>query len=266
MTIYIFDVDGVITNPVLKKVEEKQILEIIAEKIKTDLVAFNTGRSISWMIERILTPLDNFLSDQTALENLFVVAEKGGTWINFDNTGNRKFFKDEKISVPLMLQQEVKRVIENSYAESMFYDDTKETMISTEMKDGYPIEKFKVLQKKLAKTLEELLVDYHLEKDFAVDANSIATDIGSVATGKNFAVRRIINWIKNKQIIPDKYIIFGDSFSDIPGAEELYKNNFPMEFVFVGSKETLQNINFPFKVSFIGGYDKGTLEYLTKYT
>jgi len=46
---WIFDIDGVVTNPLLVH---------IADKLKSgEPVAFNAGRSTSWLIERVINPL-----------------------------------------------------------------------------------------------------------------------------------------------------------------------------------------------------------------
>ena len=51
MKAYIFDVDGVITSPYEKQVKENELLRIIAEKLKnSEPVAFNTGRTIQWVL------------------------------------------------------------------------------------------------------------------------------------------------------------------------------------------------------------------------
>lgn len=50
-TAYLFDVDGVITNPTEKKITENSLLTILAEKLQANIpVTLNTGRSNEWMI------------------------------------------------------------------------------------------------------------------------------------------------------------------------------------------------------------------------
>ena len=38
-------------------------------------------------IDRVITPLLKLVEDKTVLQNLFVVGEKGGSWLNFSNNG-----------------------------------------------------------------------------------------------------------------------------------------------------------------------------------
>ena len=100
-TAWIFDVDGVITDPSEKRVSKPQILVHIANKLKLgEPVAFNTGRSSSWLIERVINPLLGMIEDKSVLENFIAVSEKGGCWATFDKDGTMQEDKDDSISVP----------------------------------------------------------------------------------------------------------------------------------------------------------------------
>jgi len=260
----IFDVDGVITNPQEKRITESEILdEIIKALRREEPVALNTGRSVSWMIEKVINPLDEKVKDKTILKNFFAVGEKGGTWAEFDNQGKLIINKDENISVPDNLKSEIRNLINNMFSDSMFYDESKLTMISTEMKDGHSLEDYKEKQKVLVDEFEKILSDNKLNEKFKIDPTTIAADIENIFVGKHFAVKRIINWIKSKGIKPQRYITFGDSYkSDIPMAEELYSKNLPVEFVYVG-KENIDVSKHPFPVKITQDkYGNGTLEFL----
>lgn len=93
-TVWIFDIDGEVSKP--------QILVHIADKLKNgEPVAFNTGRSSSWLIERVINPLLEMIGNRSILENFIVVGEKGGCWITFDKYGEKQEHKDNSISVPV---------------------------------------------------------------------------------------------------------------------------------------------------------------------
>ena len=261
---WIFDVDGVLTNPQKKKVTELRILDHIIEKLYADEpVALNTGRSLSWMIERVINPMLQKIEDKKILRNFFAVGEKGGTWLTFQDNGKMIEHRDESIKVPQELQDEVKEIIERDYADSMFYDGSKETMISTEMKDGHSLEEFKVAQKELNKKLKQLISQKHLEGKFKIDPTTIATDIENNHVGKHFAIERILAWMKQRGIKPKQFITFGDSKSDIPMAQRLHQIGFPVKFVFVGNPSQLEGEDLPFPTTTTNNhFDKGTLEYL----
>lgn len=261
--ILIFDVDGVITNPSEKRVTEPEILDHIANKLKIEPVAFNTGRSLTWLIERVINPLLERVGDKKVLDNFIAVGEKGGTWLTFDENGKMQHHKDNSISVPQSLQNKIRDLISSEFSESMFFDESKETMISTEMKDGYAIEEYREHQNILNKKLEELVENESLNEQLKVDPTTIAIDIENKRVGKGFAVKQIIKWLKNKEINPKIYIAFGDSFSsDISMAEEIHSQGLPVEFVYVG-KENVQMSGFPFPAKRpTAHFENGTLEFL----
>lgn len=264
MTAWIFDVDGVITDPQEKKITEPEILDEIIKRLTLgEPVALNTGRSLSWMIEKVITPLSEKIEDKTILKNFFAVGEKGGTWAEFDNQGNLIENKDENISVPDNLKNQVRDIINSKYSESMFYDESKLTMISTEMKDGHSLEEYREEQKSLTSELTNLLTNNNLTEKFKVDPTTIAVDVENKFVGKNFAVKRILDWIKGKRINPQKYVTFGDSFrSDVPMAQEINSQKLPVEFVYVGG-EAINPSELPFTVHQTKSkFGNGTLEFL----
>ena len=263
-TAWVFDVDGVITDPQEKKVKVPGILDQIARKLeKGEPVALNTGRSVEWMKERVINPLAERIKDKKALQNFLAVGEKGGTWAEFDEDGNLLEKKDDNISVPDDLRNKVRDLINSDYSDSMFVDESKLTMISTEMKDGYSLEKYKNKQQDLIPQLKTLLQRRNISDKFKVDPTTIAVDVENKFVGKHFAVKRIIEWVKGRGIKPQMFIAFGDSFrSDVPMAWEIHSQGLPVEFVYVG-REHIQTTNYPFSIKRPQAhFDKGTLEFL----
>lgn len=266
-TAWIFDIDGVVTNPSEKRVKEPQILLHIADKLKKgEPVAFNTGRSSSWLIERVVNPLLEMIQDKSVLENFIAVSEKGGCWITFDKDGTMQQNKDDSISVPESLQQQVKKLIETNYTESMFFDDSKQTMISTEMRDGLSIEQYKKDQNRLVSDFNRILQENNFLDKLKVDPTTIATDIENIHVGKDFATERILDLLKQKEIKPKQFIAFGDSPSDIAMAYKLHERNLSFTFIFVDDKGELKGAKHPFPIVYTKDrFDKGTLEFLRKH-
>ncbi len=261
-TCWVFDVDGVITNPSEKRVTEPEILNQIVNRLeKGEPVALNTGRSLVWMIDRVINPLLEKVKNKRILKSFFASGEKGGTWITFDENGEMNYHKDDSISVPQNLQEKVRYLINSEFSGSMFYDETKETMISTEMIDGYPVEEYSKHQKVLNEKLQKLVDEDNSGKPLKVDPTIIATDIENQHVGKGFAVERILKWLGEIGIDPQRFLTFGDSLSDFPMAEHLYNLNKKVEFIFVGKSEIKKS--HPFLIikpkEFFG---KGTVEAL----
>ena len=259
---YIFDVDGVITDPSEKKITEPEILDHIVQRLEAgEPVALNTGRSLVFMIDRVINPLLEKIKDKKILANFFASGEKGGTWITFDEEGVMQRHKDESISIPQSLQEKVRSLINDGFLDSTFFDETKESMISTEMKDGYPVEEYTKQQKGLNAKLQELVNQENLTENLKIDPTTIATDIENKHVGKGFAVERILRWLKEKGIKPQLFMAFGDSLSDFPMAEKLYEKGEKVQFVFVGKSETKKERPFSIKRT-QSLYGKGTVEFL----
>jgi hydroxymethylpyrimidine pyrophosphatase-like HAD family hydrolase len=260
---FIFDVDGVIANPKEKIVTETRILDFIAKYLKSNnYVAFNTGRALDWIIERVLNPLIKKMKNNL-LKNIFVVGEFGGAWLTFQGDGKIAQSIDKNISLPVKLQNQIRDLIKSKYSKSMRYDEDKKTMISTEMHDNYSLREYLIQQKLLLNDIKNLLKKNKLDKDLKVEFNMIAIDIMNKSVGKHFAMRKVFEWMKQNNFKSDNFIALGDNLSDIAIAEELYANKLPVRFVFVGEKEKFAGKTYHFPVIFTKEkYDKGTLEFL----
>lgn len=242
----IFDVDGVIANPQEKKVTEPEILDYIIQRLeKNEPIALNTGRSLVWLVNRILDPILEKIKYKKIIQNFFASGEKGGTWITFDKGGVIQYRKDKTISIPLTLQKRVRNLIKSEFSDSMFYDETKETMISVEMKDNYEIEKFTERQIILIKKLQKIIIEENSDKQLKIDPTIVATDIENKHVGKGFAMERILKWLNEKNVKPQKFITFGDSLSDLPMPQKLYEKKYNVEFVYVGKNKIIKSYPFP---------------------
>ena len=262
-TVWIFDVDGVITNPAEKKVTELGLIEAIAGKLdQGEIVTLNTGRSVSWMTDRVIKPLEEAVKDKSNLINFLAVGEKGGTWAYFKN-GEIVTEKDEKISIPQSLKDEIRKIVDNEFAGKMFYDESKLTMLSTEMIDGRPVPEYAKEQLTLVEKMKEIIERPEYKSlDLRVDPTTIATDIQNSHVGKHFGARRIAGWLKEKGIKPTRVITLGDSQSDTEMAEEL-QGEYNVEFVFVGIRSKLNTSKLKQRPIFTQNqYGEGTLEYL----
>ena len=278
--VYFFDVDGVITVPDSRQFD-REIMEDIARRLSQgEPVILNTGRSISWIQTRIIARLIHAhnLKDNSSLANLFVVGEKGGTWLTLDEDGLMHEHRDDSISVPQDLQDEVRLVVEERFPKTMFFDRTKHTMISVEMNEvndrryegELSLEAFERDQIRLIEVLGEILKKRGLDKILEIDPTTIATDIQNKKVGKDFAARKAIAWLEAKGFKSERFVAVGDSKSDLATAEELHNNGYDVQFVFVGAesdREDIQRGNPVFPIFFPEGkFNKGTVEFLRRKT
>lgn len=80
---FVFDVDGIITNPDTKKPNEK-VIEHISSDLKQGFpVALATGRSVAWVEEKIMPTLKTMLKDDRKLDFLLISGEKGSVSVEY---------------------------------------------------------------------------------------------------------------------------------------------------------------------------------------
>lgn len=259
---YIFDVDGVITSPVEKKITQPELIPMFAEKLKQDKpIALISGRGLDWMKKQILSGLGQYLEDHAEmnrklLDNLYVSGEFGGVHLTYTN-GIAQESVNENFAIESKLRNKLNHKAEE-FSDFAKIEHDKQTQFSMEAKgenhflgdDGANI----------AEQLEEHVKDIpHLE----VKRDRIGMNVKHKDANKRFATSHFLRWLEEKQCIVDKFYIFGDSPSDLEMGEELHAHHVPFEFIYVGEKETLHDTDSSFPIHFTKKLcDEGTVEYL----
>jgi hydroxymethylpyrimidine pyrophosphatase-like HAD family hydrolase len=261
----LFDIDGVITQPVTGEVELEVVNEIVAILERGEPVAFNTGRGLNWVLRDILPHFEARISERNVISRLCIVYQKGAFRITFNEKGEQEqpVTAPGILLIPNSLRAEVLQLIATKYAETMFPGEEKEAMLSPQFRPGTDFMQYKVDQKRLVDDLQALLQRYNLASQFKVDPTRIATDIEDKHLGKALGAQQVLIWLKEQGLQPQYFITFGDSKSDVGMAEEIYRQGLPVELVFVGEKSQLQGMQLPFPISFTEAFcEKGTVEYL----
>lgn len=268
----IFDVDGVITHPQEKRADH-DVLEAIAKRLKKgEPVILNTGRSISWLQQEVIARLyyAHSLTDKSAMQNLFLIGEKGGAWMGFDEEGmmDPVPHKDGSISVPKGIQDRIRQLVKDEFSDTMFYDESKVTMVSVEESLRSPNEtdeehqaKFEEAQRRLVQRLNDIVSEEHLE-DFKVDPTTIATDLESKQVGKDFGIQRALAWLKQRGLKVNNFVTFGDSKSDFAMANQLHNEGYNVKHIHVGKDEDIPAETAYEIIRTIGKYNRGAAEYL----
>jgi len=221
------------------------------------------NRSSTFVNDQILLPLEKKISDNQVLKYISAYCEYGAVEITYSDVGTKNIIVNQQISIPDQIQTEIKELIcKPPYKDVMFFDVTKQTMITIELNPGKTIAQFQEPQKQLQQELYALLSKYNLEKDFRIEATTITTDIENIQVGKAFGVRKFIDLLFKQKIEPKEYICFGDSLSDIAMLKELKHLNKNVVFVYVGDKNNIANENITSIFFTSQPHDKGTLEYL----
>lgn len=164
--------------------------------------------------------------------------------------------------MPAKIATEAKKIIQ-PYLDSIFYDKSKETMISIEIKgseDSEEVKKQKQMLILIAEQLKKIVQDSEFSEFLDVDLTEIAVDVQFKSQGKKLSSRHILGWLKGKNIKPSSYIVVGDSPSDVEAAEEFFHQDYDVTFGYVGTKDLPKQ---PFKTKTASEFfDKGTVEIL----
>lgn len=266
--VLMFDVDGPLSDPQEKQIKYDELITILTDRLAAwEPVFLNTGRSTEWIMDRVTPRLRNHAKDPSVLKNLVIIGEKGGTWVTFNEQGEEQHGKSAAISVPDEVNQATKRLVQEKYGDCMFFDATKQTMMSIEMQDGYDKNDFAERQKDLVNDLNVLLTEKGLGGLYKVDPTTIATDVESPYVGKALGADRALQWLRDNNIRAGRFVTFGDSTSDLEMADELQRKGIPVEFVYVGEAQKLADhqaagkVKDPSIIRNIGDYSKGTLRY-----
>jgi HAD superfamily hydrolase (TIGR01484 family) len=269
LTAWLFDIDGVIVDPESKMLRHLQILvEIERRMLRGEPVGANTGRSLEIAVQSFLDPLATYLEDNTLLENVTVIGEKGGTQLIHLGEGQFEEIIDESLAnaIPLALRDDVASIVADRFSDFAFLDETKQTMITLEMKNATTLVEFAAVQPTIVRALLDIVREHNLEHQIRVDPTRIAVDIESRRAGKALGAQRFIEFLSTRELTPHQIIAFGDSPSDYDMASYLHVRGFDVTFVFVGGRDYLgAKHNDAFPVVFTQClYDLGTLEYLSR--
>lgn len=257
---FIFDVDGVITNPHNSAFSPAVVAIIRSLLAEGNLVGINTGRSYAWLQEHLLGHLLEGM-DQAGQSHLAIACQKGGELITWSH-GSTIPTQSPFALTPAQYNLAKQIFFDHDHEfKTMFWDTSKTTMATIEKRPDVPLAKYHQEQKVLADILVEAFAASN--EKVKVDCTTISTDIESVAAGKYAGSRLLHEWSATKPMIVTSRTCFGDSASDYAMAQFFSEQAIPVTFVFVGkeSEELPQHdqvtIIRPGKI-----YEDGTLAFL----
>jgi hydroxymethylpyrimidine pyrophosphatase-like HAD family hydrolase len=263
-TAWLFDVDGVLTEPEHKTVREPALFdELIRRLARGEPVGTNTGRSLTFLSAGLLDPLEARVADRHLLRGLIAIGERGSAWVTHAEDGTRTEHLDTATPFAPALHAEVRTLLQRpEFAAVMFFDETKRTMISTELRPGKTIAEYAGPQRALVAELHAMLARHALAGEYRVDPTGIATDIEYRGVGKAYGAAKFAALLEERGIYPQRYVCFGDSLSDYDMLAALTTRGDRAELVFVGEPDQLRGCDTS-AVTFVRPlYAPGTLEYL----
>jgi hypothetical protein len=249
---YLLDVDGVVSDPFEKRVTEPAFFTAFAAALgRGEAVALNTGRSIAWLLERVIEPLRARVPDACALARFAAVGEKGATWAWFDERGAMHRGRADELAVAPSVRDAVRAIVEASYAEWMYFDETKETMVSVELRVGCAPEAFAGAQRRLVRELSSRFRPSLERRELRIDATVIATDLQHGSAGKALGARRFLDLLAMQRRTPERFVAFGDSGSDLEMADELQRQGRRVEFVYVARERPPDGLRKPYPIVYV---------------
>src|SRR5680860_745132 len=201
----LLDVDGPIASPVTRSIATPSILsDLILLSGANVPIAFITGRSAAFIRDEVVAPLvaaglpDDF--------RMYGVCEKGAEWFPISATGMGEVQVDEGVALPADAVAALRRLVADSYADTMFFDETKQAMVSVEQRTDVGSDEYHAAQTSFDLAAFALLTGHGLgvrlgdkeapdsagQVPFRIDPTIISTDIESVLLDKDNAAERAL--------------------------------------------------------------------------
>lgn len=256
--IYVFDLDGVITNPADSRVDEGVVGAMYQLLADGYCLTVNTGRSFEWVEENLISRLVTERPDDL-FRKFIVICEKGGETVRWQ--AGRWAMQSSQFALPPEVYAKTKEIFDRCAGNlpTMFWDATKRTMATIEKHPQANLDTFHAERQELVEALSNGLQGYQVR----IDATTIATDVESMLAGKHAGAELIYHWAKAMTSDEVSYICIGDSVSDYEMARYFADQGVKVTFVYVG--RSTDTIDHHAKVAFVATdaqYSAGTREYL----
>jgi hydroxymethylpyrimidine pyrophosphatase-like HAD family hydrolase len=259
------DIDGPISNPDAKAIVNPRVVPAIVSLLDSGIpVVFNTGRSADFVQRNVFAPILEM--GPKNLHFLHGVCEKGAVWLSLDDNADVWHFLDETIAVSKDLQPKTRALVDEKYADSMFFDGTKETMISVERRADVDHDTYYAAQQMFLEDLERLVreVDPEVTRPgpgarsgkakLQLDPSIIAVDVESVKVGKDLGAARAFELLR--QTLPLQWRTIGDSTVDYAMSDWLHEHEQNVTHVDVGPKRQKQERAYEVLIARKGIHDE----------
>lgn len=239
----LLDVDGPVASPVTRTVPAGIIADLLTLAAAGWPVVFNTGRSDAFIRKQVMAPM--IAAGIPVGVTFHAVCEKGATWFSFTADGAGEVFVDRDLALPVSFADDVRDLVEEKYADLMFFDETKLAMVSVEQlltatnadylmgQQGFDDDAMDILHSHDmgASRLDREEPDSDGHIDYRVDPTIISTDIESVRTGKDVGAERALTLVAPFMDPPRTWRTVGDSRTDYAMADYLHEQGFDVAHV-----------------------------------
>lgn len=261
----LLDVDGPIASPVSRTVAVPSIGRDLAAMANRGIpVIFNTGRSDSFISEQVIPVLQE--AGLQSATPVYTVSEKGAVWAEVTREGLGEVTVDPELKLPDALSQDVRQLVEDRFADLMFFDETKRAMVSVEQRIEISSEEYQKAQKEFDAALPDLLEKHGLEQA-RIDPTIISTDVEHERLGKDLGAERSLKLLAERDIRPQAWFTMGDSRTDYAMAGWLHEQGHAVSHVDVRPADGIPETPYPVLVSETGAiHDEAGAEFLSRWT
>jgi len=254
----LLDVDGPIASPVTRTIAIPSIITDLLSLAAANVpIAFITGRSADFIREQVVAPL--VAAGLPANFRMYGVCEKGAVWFPITGEGMGQVEVDVSVALPPAVVTAVRQLVTDRFADTMFFDETKQAMISVEQRVDVETETYLLAQRSFDEQAWEILVAHgvgvrHNDRErpdaaglvpFRIDSTIISTDIESVTLDKNHAAKRALAFFAETGRLPSLWRSVGDSRSDYRMADHLHEAGYDVSHVDVRPEDGIPDKPYP---------------------
>jgi hypothetical protein len=259
----LLDVDGPIASPVTRTIATASIVSDLVSLASAHVpIAFITGRSAAFIRDEVVAPL--VAAGLPAHARMYGVCEKGAVWFPITAAGMGDVVVDAAVAVPEPVVTRLRTLVTDDYAETMFFDETKQAMVSVEQRTDVSPAAYRHAQPLYNEAAFRVLVEHGLgvrwgdrespdsqgRVPFRIDPTIISTDVESVTLDKDHGAERALAFFAESGPLPTVWRSVGDSRSDYLMADHLHAAGYDVAHVDVRPADGI--LERPYPVIVIG--------------
>lgn len=254
----LLDVDGPVASPVTRTIAIPSIAADLVSLANAGVpIVFNTGRSDGFLRDEVVGPLVQ--GGLTHHARVFGVCEKGGSWFRITPDGVGEISIDETLLPVSELATAVDELVTTRFADSVFVDRTKRTMVSVEQRTDVDSHDYLAMQSDFDRAVLDLCrtldlgalwrTETHPAADgsihYRLDPSIISTDIESVRAGKALGAERALELVATTGVVPRRWRTVGDSRVDYAMADWLHGEGYDVAHVDVRPADGVPETPYP---------------------
>ena len=254
----LLDVDGPIASPVTRTIRRDSIIaDLITLAAANVPIAFITGRSAHFIREQVITPL--LAAGLPEAMRMYGVCEKGAVWFPITASGMGDIVVDPSVALPAVAVDAIRALVHTRFADTMFFDETKQAMISVEQRTDAPDADYAQAAVDFNEASFTVLTGLGLGVRFGdqlspdtsgavpyrIEPTIISTDIESVTLDKDRGAERALEFFAESGTLPRVWRSVGDSRSDYLMADHLHSAGYEVAHVDVRPSDGVLDRPYP---------------------